>query len=105
VIYLCAGIFAEGPSDYRFLSGLLDRLLEDIGVELKGGHFDSAQPVGIDAPAGARSKGRDERIAAAIDASWEECTLFVVHGDGALSDPLVCFLHREFSGSSPVCRA
>jgi hypothetical protein len=22
-----------------------------------------------------------------------------------LSDPLVCFLHREFSGSSPVCRA
>jgi hypothetical protein len=42
--------------------------------------------VGIDAPAGARKKRREERIAAAIDASWSECTLFVVHGDGA-GDP------------------
>lgn len=84
--YLCAGIFAEGPSDYRFLFGLLDRLLETLGAEALQGRFNSAQPVGIDAPAGARKKRREERIAAAIDASWSECTLFVVHGDGA-GDP------------------
>lgn len=87
MIYLCAGIFAEGPSDYRFLFGLLDRLLETIATEaLQGRRFESARPVGIDAPAGARKKRREERIAAAIDVSWNECTLFVVHGDGA-GDP------------------
>lgn len=84
--YLCVGIFAEGPSDYRFLFGLLDRLLGTIGAEVLQGRFNSAQPVGIDAPARFRKKRREERIAAAIDASWDECTLFVVHGDGA-GDP------------------
>jgi hypothetical protein len=75
------------PSDYRFLFGLLDRLLEELGASaLQGRRFDSARPVGIDAPVGARKRRRDERIAAAIDASWDECTLFVVHGDGA-GDP------------------
>jgi hypothetical protein len=83
VIYLCAGIFAEGKSDYRFLFGLLDRLLEEVGVAaLQGRRFTTARPVGIDAPVGSPRKRRDERIAAAIDASWDECTLFLVHGDG-----------------------
>jgi hypothetical protein len=85
-VYLCPGIFAEGPSDYRFLFGLLDRMLEAVAAKVLEGRFNSAQAVGIDAPRRDRKKRRDERIAAAIDASWDECTLFVVHGDGA-GDP------------------
>jgi hypothetical protein len=89
MIYLSAGVFAEGETDYRFLIGLLDRLLETTGVEVLGGRrFDSARPVGIDAPHELRKRRREERISAAIETYWDECTLFVVHGDGG-GDPYV----------------
>jgi hypothetical protein len=86
MIYLRVGLFAEGVTDYHFLLGLIDRMLLDIAAEVLAGDFDDARPIGIDAPKGLKDKRREERIAAAIEASYGECTLFVVHSDGA-GDP------------------
>jgi hypothetical protein len=83
MIYLCAGLFAEGPTDYLFLLGLLDRTIQTIAAEVLSGSFDDAPSIGIDAPKRLRERSREERVAAAIEESWSDCTLFVVHGDGA----------------------
>lgn len=79
-LYICAGVYAEGPSDYAFLCPLLDRLLDALGASLFPGAYEVAATVGIDAPSGTPG-GRAEHIAAAIDVSWGACTLFVIHAD------------------------
>lgn len=62
-------------------------MLEAVAADvLEGRPFDSASSVAIDAPAASRKKRRAERISEAIDASWDECTLFIVHADGS-GDP------------------
>ncbi|WP_438008489.1 hypothetical protein WME89_07120 [Sorangium sp. So ce321] len=84
-LYLRAGLYAEGPSDYDFLLPLLDRLLPSLAAALFPGTCEIAESLGIDAPPPAQGD-RAERIAAAIADRWEECTLFVIHADGA-GDP------------------
>lgn len=79
--YLRAGIFAEGPTDYAFLRPLLDRLLPDLAPAAMSRVPVIGDSIGIDAP-GRPPARRGERIASAIDAFWDECTLFVIHGDG-----------------------
>ncbi len=84
-LWVRAGLFAEGPTDYRFLLPLLDRLLADLLAH----HFPSRHALetslGIDAEIGAGPR-RASRIADAIAQHWHACTLFVVHADGA-GDP------------------
>jgi hypothetical protein len=84
-IYLCAALYAEGTSDYEFLSPLINRLLDGVGHELFPGKVDVAETIGIDAPRPYPSK-RDERIAAAVAEHWGAFTLLVIHADGA-GDP------------------
>lgn len=84
-LYLRAGLYAEGPSDYHFLLPLLDRLLSSLALSLFPGACDVEESLGIDAPHPAQGE-RAERIAAAIADRWAECTLFVIHADGA-GDP------------------
>lgn len=81
MIYLCAGLYAEGPSDYAFLQPFLDRLLEDIAASLYPASYEVAPTVGIDAFA--HGLNRESRIAAAIAENYERCNLFVIHSDGA----------------------
>lgn len=85
MIYIRAGVYAEGPTDYDFLLPLLDRLLDSLAASLFPGAYEVGSTEGIDAPRGA-SGGRAEKIASAIDVSWGACTLFVIHADGA-GDP------------------
>ena len=87
MIYIRAGVFAEGKTDYDFLLPLLDRLLDALAAQLFRGGHELGSTTGIDAPAGT-SGGRAERIAAAIHARWDDCTVFVVHTDGA-GDPVL----------------
>lgn len=87
MIYICAGLFAEGKTDYHFLLGLLDQLLPEIASTLFGSISEVAPSIGIDAPSTTKIARRDQRIASAIDGSWRECTLFVVHSDGG-GDPV-----------------
>lgn len=81
-IYLCAGLYAEGPSDYEFLSPLIQRLLDSHGSRLFPGMVDVGETIGIDAPRPTPAK-RAERIAAAARDNWDSFTLLVVHADGA----------------------
>jgi len=86
MIYIRAGLFAEGPTDYDFLLPLLDRLLDSLAASLFPGAYEVGATAGIDAPRGAEG-GRAEKIAAAIDDWWGACTLFVIHSDGG-GDPV-----------------
>lgn len=81
--YLCAGVFAEGRTDYSFLLPLLDRLLLEI-VHALPAVPDLGDSVQI-GPPGVPTKRADE-IASAIQKYWSQCTLFVIHADGA-GDP------------------
>jgi hypothetical protein len=85
VIYICAGLYAEGRSDYEFLLPLLNRLLDGLAASLFDGAYELGPAAAIDArsPAGLH---RAERIAIAIGEWWGTCTLFVIHADGA-ADP------------------
>ena len=85
MIYIRAGLFAEGPSDYDFLLPLLDRLLDSLAASLFPGAYEVGSTEGIDAPRGIEG-GRAEKIASAVDVWWGACTLFVIHTDGA-GDP------------------
>jgi hypothetical protein len=84
VSYLCAGLYPEGRSDEWLLLPLLDRLIPELAALVLQDVPWIASPVAIDAPE--HTGRRDERIAAAIREHWDQCTLFVVHADGA-GDP------------------
>lgn len=81
--YVCAGLYAEGPSDYRFLLPLVDRLLAELTAGMAP--VELAATVGIDAPRQAPAR-RADRIAAAMREYAGQCTVFIVHTDGA-GDP------------------
>lgn len=81
--YVCAGLYAEGPSDYQFLLPLLDRVL----LELLSRHFPAQHELaGTQGLPDIHMHGRAARIAATISKSWDSFTLFVIHSDGA-GDP------------------
>ncbi len=84
-LWIRAGLFAEGPTDYRFLLPLLDKLLIDLLARHFPGRHTHEPSLGIDATT-ATGPRRASRIADAIAQHWNSCTLFVVHSDGA-GDP------------------
>jgi hypothetical protein len=79
VIYLCAGVFAEGASDYAFLLPIVTRVLYEVSTVIPQ-LTEVAESVGIDAPRPV-PKTRANRIAKAILAYEGQCTLFVIHAD------------------------
>jgi hypothetical protein len=82
MIYLCAGIYAEGPTDEAFLCKLVDRLLHNIAHDVCPGQFTIEDTRAIQEPRALLWKrDRATRIAAAIDYAWEPCNVFVIHGD------------------------
>jgi hypothetical protein len=85
VTYLCAGLYAEGRTDYALLLPLLDQMIPVIAAEVLREVPTIAPSVGIDASS-RTSRRREVRLAAAIREHWDQCTLFVVHADGA-GDP------------------
>lgn len=87
--YVCAGLYAEGPSDYRFLVPLIDRVLK----ELLSAHFTAQYDFAETLPLpDIRAAGRDRRIAAAIAECWTTFTLFIIHSDGD-GDPKSAYAH------------
>lgn len=85
MIYLRAGLYAEGSTDYAFMMPLLDRVIDEVAALHFPGQYEVGETKGIDALR-KNTGNRAERIAAAIEAHWDECTLFVIHSDGA-GDP------------------
>jgi hypothetical protein len=90
VIYLCAGIFAEGPTDHHFLAPLVGRLLELIGNEEFPAQVNVAAPIDIGKP------NVPKRTAAeAILRFWDSCTLFIIHADTGGDQEKASRLHIE----------
>jgi len=99
MIYLCAGIYAEGPTDERFLCKLVDRLLHGIAHDTCSGQFTVEDTRAIQEPRTLRRREADRvtRIAAAIEHAWQSCTLFVIHSD-ADGDEEKAFRERVHPG-------
>lgn len=81
MIYVRTGLYAEGPSDYRFLMPLIDRLLQELAPTALPSLPEIADTIAIDAPA-PTPQHRAERIESAVLDHWGDCTVFVIHGDG-----------------------
>ena len=80
--YLGLALYAEGATDYRFLSPLLLRLCEDICLRHASQPVDVSGVLALDDRPGMRKMPREERIAdAALDADGSWDVLFV-HSDG-----------------------
>ena len=79
--YFCVGIYAEGPTDERFLCKLVDRLVHPLAHELCPGNFYLGETCAIREPKDKRREDRATRIAAAIEEHWDACNVFVIHAD------------------------
>lgn len=77
--YVCAGLYAEGPSDYHFLLPLIDRVLKEMLAAHFTAQYDYAEPLPLP---DVEAHGRARRIATAIADQWTTFTLFVIHSDG-----------------------
>lgn len=101
MIYLRAGLYAEGPSDYDFLLRLLDRLIESIAAALYPGDYEVAETIGIDAPQHLQKGKRADRIAAAYVDNEGLFELLVIHADGD-TDPQAARRDRIEPGIAAV---
>jgi hypothetical protein len=81
MIYVRAGLYAEGPTDYYFLLPLLNRMLRDTAARLFPGANEIEDSRAIDST-GAEKK-RADRIAAAIRENEDLIDLLVIHADGS----------------------
>jgi len=86
-MYLAAGLFAEGSSDYEFLPALLDRLLPVITANLFPGA--AVMPTLVLRPPLGTKGSRAEKIAAAVLDKAEQFQLLIVHSDGKNRPELV----------------
>jgi hypothetical protein len=95
MMYLRAGLYAEGPTDYDFLVPLLNRMLRDIAAELFPGASEVEDTRAVDS-AGEERK-RVDRIAAAVRENEDLIDLLVIHTDGA-GDPEAALRERVEPG-------
>jgi hypothetical protein len=85
MIYIRAGLYAEGRTDYEFLLPLVNQLLNELAAKLFSGAYELAETLGIDAPYGT-SGGRADKIRLALEKHLDYCDIFILHADGA-GDP------------------
>lgn len=84
MIYLRAGLYAEGPTDYRFLLPLLDRVLREAAARRFPGANEIEDTQAIDSAGDERR--RADRIAAAVREHEDLIDFLIIHADGA-GDP------------------
>jgi hypothetical protein len=84
MIYLRAGLYAEGPTDYHFLLPMLDRLIRETAARLFPGASEIEDTRAIDSTGTQRQ--RASRIDAAIRENEDLIDFLIIHADGD-SDP------------------
>jgi hypothetical protein len=84
MIYLRAGLYAEGPTDYYFLVPLINRLLREIAAQMFPGANEVEDTRAIDSSG--KEKKRVDRIAAAVRNHEDLIDLLIIHADGG-GDP------------------
>lgn len=95
MMYLRAGLYAEGPTDYDFLLPLLDRMLREIAADLFPGASEVENTRAVDS-SGVERK-RVDRIAAAVRDHEDLIDLLVIHADGG-GDPQAAMRERVEPG-------
>lgn len=91
--YLGLALYAEGPTDYRFLSPLLYRLCEDICLDRGRSIVEISEVHGLSHPKELKDKPREERILAAARMARGAWCLLFIHADGD-SDAEHALLHQ-----------
>lgn len=81
--YLGLALYAEGRTDYSFLSPLLQRLCEDICAREAPQPVEVSEVMGLDHPPSANNAGREHRILAAAESARGAWKILFVHADGA----------------------
>lgn len=108
--YLGLALYAEGPTDYRFLSPLLQRLCEDLCTREAVDTVEISPMLPLDDPEHARGLGREKRIQEAARAARGAWNILFVHTDGE-GDPVRAAAERiepaltrlkEFSGDTEI---
>lgn len=85
--YVGLALYAEGPTDYHFLSPVLLRLCSDIAVRRSDAPIEFPEEVlALDHPTSAHGAPREERIVAAAKEARGAWRLLFVHTDGS-GDP------------------
>jgi len=110
VHYLGLALYAEGPTDYQFLTPLLPRLCAHLCATESPARVDVGEVVPLNHPDAVRDRPRDERIVAAAamhDGAWN---IVFVHADGAgdpakaraeAVQPALDALQARFPGAAP----
>ncbi len=81
--YLSLALYAEGPTDYRFLSPVLQRLCQDICLEEARGHVDIPEGIlPLDDTEDMKHAPRAERILAAARQTAGAWRILFIHADG-----------------------
>lgn len=81
--HLDLALFAEGPTDHRFLRPLLLRLTRDICLRECPEHVDVDEVRELHSPVPARAASRAERIFTAARDATEAWDILFIHADGA----------------------
>jgi hypothetical protein len=84
--YLGLALYAEGPTDYRFLSPILRRLADDLCLEAVD-KVEIGEVFPLDAPEKDRRSDRANRILSAAKAGDGAFDILFIHADGG-SDPI-----------------
>lgn len=80
--YLGLALYAEGATDYYFLSPLLQRLCEDLCLRAAGEIVEISPVLGLDDTEQTRDLNRAERIVAAAREARGAWNILFVHTDG-----------------------
>ncbi|MDO4682952.1 MAG: DUF4276 family protein [Lautropia sp.] len=106
--YLSLALYAEGPTDYRFLSPVLRRMCEDMCAAHVRGAVEVTEVWPLDHPEALRDAPREQRILAAARMAQGRWRLLFVHTDGdgdadrarrERVDPALVLLGAEMSGA------
>ena len=80
--YLSLALYAEGPTDYRFLSPVLRRLCEELCAVEARRAVEISEVLGLDHPDACKDAPREQRILAAGRKAMGSWRLLFVHTDG-----------------------
>lgn len=80
--YLGIALFAEGPTDHRFLAPLIQRLVIELVADRGGELPDVGDVLTLTSPEGSLGAPREERIANAAHAARYAFHVLCVHADG-----------------------
>lgn len=80
--FLGIALFAEGPTDHRFLSPLIPRLVVSLLAEHGASGVDIGEVISLSSPDGGLGEPREARIAAAALAARYGFHVLCVHADG-----------------------